>query len=184
MFVEPGNTTVTIAPSAQLLCELNLLVVGGGGSGDYYADDGGYSDDFGGGGSGYVSSTTVPVPTSLLVVTVGGAGEESSLHTEAGELLFSAQPGKNCHNKVNTLRGSPQSLSYFKCVKQIKICNVVDRCLARYRPIDRPLSDCSNQLNAIPYNSKKHCTNSAVHCPIGTSKHRNRDPTFYEIGTQ
>ena len=61
-------------------------------------------------------------------------------------------------NKVNTLRGSPQSLSYCKCIKQNKIYNVVDRCLARYRPIDWPLSECSNQLNAIPYNSKKHYT--------------------------
>ena len=64
----------------------------------------------------------------------------------------------NILNKVNTLRGSPQSLSYCKCIKQNKIYNVVDRCLARYRPIDWPLSECSNQLNAIPYNSKKHYT--------------------------
>ena len=55
-------------------------------------------------------------------------------------------------NKVNTLRGSPQSLSYCKCVKQIKICNVVDRCLARYRQLDRPLHECNTiQYHAIPW---------------------------------
>ena len=65
-----------------------------------------------------------------------------------------------------SLRGSPQNLSYCKRIKQNKICNMVDRCLATQRPIDWPLSECGNQLNAILYNSKKHYSISLL-CPTG-----------------
>ena len=82
IFTESGtNTTVTISPLAQLLCELNVVAVGGGGAGRYA-----------GGGSGNVSNIKVPLNFPQLIVRVGGPGENSIIATP-DQLLLSASQG-------------------------------------------------------------------------------------------
>ena len=86
MFTRTGANTVNIRAFGD--CEFTVVAVGGGGRGD---------GGDGGGGSGYVVSTSIKIPTSQLMVRVGGPEETSSLQTSEGKTIITAAPGEDSH---------------------------------------------------------------------------------------